>query len=205
MPSSYQTKCFDYTKLGCESRDDCIRKCQINMALRQCDSLPLDTMIEKDDFTVYMAIFNVTPCLLNSNYTSCKVKFTSFDCVNEYYTFKPVVPVPLNNESFKRKFLDLWLNETSTGMKNDYAKFTRVEIFFFGDEPDTIYRHSPAQHPVEFVTFLCGVISLWTGFSVMSMYAYGKRLFNGQMELNPKMNLFPRKTKSVSIIKNIYN
>ena len=167
MLSPYQTKCFDYTKLGCESRDDCIRKCQINMALKQCDSLPLDTTIKKNDFTVYMAKFNVTPCLLNSNYTSCKVKFKSFDCVNEYYTFKPVVPVPLNNESFKRKFLDLWLNETSTGMKNDYAKFTRVEIFFFGDEPDTIYRHSPAQHPVEFVTFLCGVISLWRSFSVI--------------------------------------
>lgn len=114
-----------------------------------------------------------------------------------------MIPVRLN-ESINQFILNILVNRAKKGMKNDYAMFTRIKIFF-GGEPDTIYRHSPAQYLVQFITFLCGVISLWTGFSVMSMYVYGKRLFNGQMKSNQEMNLFTRRTRSVSIVKNIYN
>ena len=75
MPSPYQTKCFDYTKLGCKSRDDCIRKCQIDTASKQCDSLPFNTMIRKDHVNGQMAKFKITPCIGQLNYTFCKVKF----------------------------------------------------------------------------------------------------------------------------------
>ena len=44
--------------------------------------------------------------------------------------------------------------------------------------PNTIYSHSPQQPPVEFICFIGGVISLWTGFSVISIYAYGKQIFS---------------------------
>ena len=48
----------------------------------------------------------------------------------------------------------------------------------FGDEPDTIYTHSPQQYPIEFICFIGGVISLWIGFSVISIYAYGKQVLS---------------------------
>ena len=53
------------------------------------------------------------------------------------------------------------------------------EVFIeFNNEPDTIYTHSPQQHPVEFICLIGGIISLWTGFSIFSIYAYGKNFFN---------------------------
>ena len=47
-------------------------------------------------------------------------------------------------------------------------------FIFYSDQPDTVYRHSP-QYTVEFICFICSVISLWTGFSIFSIYTFGRR------------------------------
>ena len=180
LPSPYQTNCFDYSKLDCQSRSECIRKCQFESALKLCDSLPLQTLISKEDIqndnNKYQYKYKYSNCINKFNLSICESKFKSPDCVNEYYSFKPIIPIKLNrsfdNLTFSR------FNGTIRGMKNDYRLFSNIQINF-GGEPDTIHRHSPAQYPVEFVTFLCGVISLWTGFSIISMYGYGKRFFMG--------------------------
>ena len=49
------------------------------------------------------------------------------------------------------------------------------------------YIHSPYQHPIEFICFIGSVISLWTDFSVISMYAYGKRFFRRNQKQKQKM------------------
>lgn len=74
----------------------------------------------------------------------------------------------------------------------DLTKLSVVDIRLNG-QPDTIYRHSPQQHPIEFICFIGVIISLWTGFSVISLYAYGKGFFmrknkNSKHEKNSSIN-----------------
>ena len=82
----------------------------------------------------------------------------------------------------------------------------------FGDEPNTIYTHSPQQYPIEFICLIGWMISLWTGFSVMSMYGYGKELLKGQKVKSKKPvvlvnNLYFGKKKNgkVMAVKIIFN
>ena len=42
---------------------------------------------------------------------------------------------------------------------------------------ELLYIHSPQRYPIEFICLIGGLISLWTGFSLHSIYAYGKRFF----------------------------
>ena len=74
-----------------------------------------------------------------------------------------------------------YLNKTFFKLnKNAKADINLVSIVYinFNDDPDTIYTHSPQQYPIEFICFVGGIASLWAGFSVASMYAYGKHVFN---------------------------
>ena len=114
--------------------------------------------------------------------------------------------------------------------KNHFDKITRIEIDFSG-QPDTIYMNSPLQKPVEFICFIGGIISLWTGFPVLSIYAYGKWFFiqnqiekqsmksmkvlvnyanefnikkrNGEMSIFKKIRKFINKKHAVIIVINV--
>ena len=61
MQSPYKTNCFDYTKYGCKSRNDCIDKCTIELALKDWKSLPPQTFVDRhnhvDKFTEQNCIF----------------------------------------------------------------------------------------------------------------------------------------------------
>ena len=37
LPSPYKTHCFDYSKIGCKSKQDCIDKCTIQLTLKHCN------------------------------------------------------------------------------------------------------------------------------------------------------------------------
>ena len=49
--------------------------------------------------------------------------------------------------------------------------------FVASNEPDTHYVHSPQQLFVEYICYIAGVISLWTGFSILSIYSFAKRFW----------------------------
>ena len=86
MPSPYQTNCFHYKNVGCKSRNDCIEKCNIELAKEQCNSLPLNINM---DISHANHIYNYSnyQCLKMFNYSICKNKFKSHHCINEYYRF----------------------------------------------------------------------------------------------------------------------
>ena len=145
----------------------------IELSLKKCNSLYLltnvDTRNDKD-------FYNYSFCTAYMNYKICEDKYKSSDCTNEYYSFKPFTDLTLNDsytiKYMKENYFRKYINHTI--QKVNFNALSTVSIVF-GDEPDTIYRHSPQQPPVEFVCFIGGVISLWTGISVLSLYAYGKR------------------------------
>ena len=168
LPAPYKTNCFNYTELGCQSKQDCVDKCQIELSMKQCNnSLPLNIYVDvNNDKDVY----KFSKCTYYFNYNVCEEKFKSPDCMNEYFLIKPSI---LFNKKINSGYFHFF-NATKRGMKYNNSLITQVQIVFDG-EPDIIYRHSPSQYPVEFICFIGGVISLWTGFSVFSLYAYGKR------------------------------
>ena len=54
------------------------------------------------------------------------------------------------------------------------------------NQPDTHYIHCPEQLLVEYICHVAGVISLWTGFSILSIYSFAKRFYR---ERNVKIDI----------------
>ena len=205
LPSPYQTNCLNYTRIGCKSRSDCIDKCHIEMSLKQCNSLPLSTNIgpiltdihrHNDKYQ-----FSISLCSINFNYSICEDKYNSPDCTNDYYSFKLIMDSNFENLLNEPVFDGVLssLNVMGKLSRNDSDLLTHIKIVF-GDEPDTIYSHSPQQYPVEFICFIGGVISLWTGFSIISTYAKWKRFTKRQNHVaEVACSLLKRKTKSYQL------
>ena len=175
MPSPYQTNCFDYNKIGCKSRSECVDKCLIEMSLKECNSLNSFTNVDRHNDK---DIYNESECIRHLNTKVCEDKYESSDCLNEYFSFKPFTDLTLNESLYFKMMMDNYVEKrfNQTLQQLNINAFTVITLLF-GGEPDTIYRHSPQQPPIEFICFIGGVISLWTGFSVLSLYAYGKRFF----------------------------
>ena len=192
LPSPYQTNCFDYATIGCKSRSDCIDKCNIEGRLKECNSLPLRTNVDrhngKDRY-----LFGI--CNDDFNYSICENKYKSPDCINEYYKFKLVSDQKLS-QSYEGRALANHLMGLNQTVAKDIDLLVHVNILF-GDQFDTIYNHTPQQYPIEFICFIGGIISLWTGLSVKSIYTYGTQFFGRQnQQLDP---LFIKRTKTAPI------
>ena len=175
MPSPYKTNCFDYNKIGCKSRRDCIDKCHIEYTMKHCNSLPPNTILDKKDDKNNISYECYQP-------NACD-KYNSPDCIDEYYTIKPLQETNLRNYhstsnmvNFDQYITQYTRYNNFNLTKNNIESISYVDIQCY--TPDTIYSHSPQQYPVEFICFIGGVISMWTGFSIISIYAYGKHVFN---------------------------
>ena len=131
--------------------------------------MPKETKVDrhndKDDFQC------IPKC--NFSYSICEQKHKRPDCINEYYSFNTVFDFQVNEATEVRTFN---LNSLDKKINNiNSIENTSFVVILFDDEPDTIYYHSPQQEIVEFVCFVCGVISLWTGFSIFTIYTFGKK------------------------------
>ena len=106
----------------------------------------------------------------NFSYSICEQKYKKPDCINEYYSFKTIIDLKLDEDpQVRTSYLNAINKETNI---NNIS----VIGISYDDEPDTIYNHTPQQEIVEFVCFFCGVISLWTGFSIFSMYTFSRKV-----------------------------
>ena len=142
------------------------------MALIHCNnSLPVYRFVDKNN-DKYKFTFKSVLCPYHSLTKLCKEKYKSPDCFNEYYSFKVVSDKELMGKIFSERTF----KSKNPNVKSDINLRSIVRILF-NKEPDTIYIHSPQQYPIEIICFIGGVISLWTGFSVISIYAYGKQYF----------------------------
>lgn len=178
LPPPYTTQCFDYSKIGFKSRNDCYEKCYIELSVRQCNVVPSYININGKFILVK---FNQTDqeklCIKQVERNICHRKCHHDDCVNEYYTFKLIT----DNEIDDKERLIL----TNEYPNLNYESVSVVEVAST-DEPDTIYRHSPEQQLVEFICYTAGVISLWTGFSILSVYHFGKKFYQNRQNRKQK-------------------
>ena len=166
MPAPYATNCFDYSKIGCQSKSDCIDQCKVELHLRECDVLPSFVNMEKsNDRDKY----ETGDCRETIEKSICEERFTNNDCKMEHFTLKSIIDDEIKKDDVKASFLSKHYPHYNSNL------VTSIDIVF-QDDPDTIYSHSPQQHFVEFACYTGGVIALWTGFSIMSLYGYGKRL-----------------------------
>ena len=174
LPVPYATHCFDYTQIDCQSKSNCTDQCKMELSLKQCGVLPsFVNMDESNDKDRFERNDQEIECKNKIDNSECDEKYKSSDCFNEYYELKSLVNDVLGDD--KVNFLK------SHYPQYDPSLVTSIDIVFH-DDPDTIYRHSPQQHFVEFACYIGGVIALWTGFSVMSLYAVGQRLFTNQIK-----------------------
>ena len=143
------------------------------------------------------------------NTSICKKKYKSSDCVNEYYSMKTIF-----NDDIVGNELTKVMERLSKYPKYKINLVTTIDIEFVGDS-DTIYTHSPEQYFVEFACYIAGVIALWTGVSVMSLYAYTKRFFMRKFAQTTNLNqktrqkdfkspLFARNSNLNQIVTNNY-
>ena len=162
MPSPYKTNCFDYNKIGCKSKSDCIDQCNIKWALNNCNgTLPSNTIIDRRN---EKNKFEQEKCD-DTHKRFCAKNYKSPDCINEHYKIK-LIDDKKFNEMAIHKEIDKLLNDVNqtiyksnnTKAKADINLLSYIQFQFY-NEPDTIYTHSPQQHPIEFICFIGGVIS----------------------------------------------
>ena len=205
MPAPYATNCFDYSKIGCQSKSECIDQCKVEINLRECDVLPSFVNMDKsNDRDKYEA----SDCKESIEKSICEGRFTSNDCFMEHYTLKTVINDEIRKHDEKAEFLSKHYPQYNSNL------VTSIDIVFH-DDPDTIYSHSPQQHFVEFACYAGGVIALWTGFSIMSLYGYGKTFLinnfshfnksNQRRSTNSRGSLFKNYSKINKIADNSNN
>ena len=68
IESPYQTDCFHYTELGCQSRQDKIYKYNIDLALKQRNSLSL---FAKADINNDKDLYFYSNCINHYSYSVC--------------------------------------------------------------------------------------------------------------------------------------
>ena len=189
MPAPYQTNCLDYNLIGCKSRSDCINKCNIETSIKQCNWLPISTNVNKHND---QETYNISSCTHQYDYNEnvCEDKYKLPDWMNEYYTIKPVSDSNINQSWDIKYMMDNYVTKFVNHTQQISDKTLSTVTISFGDEPDTIYTHSPQQPIVEFICFICGVISMWTGISVFSLYAYGNRFIKKRKQFNQKSKAF---------------
>ena len=210
MQSPYKTKCFDYNKIGCKSRRDCVDRCNVEWAFKHCNgSLPSYTIIDRyNDEYIFKG-------RCDNDKEFCELKHKSPDCFNQYYTIKLVsdnkIKELMSDENII-KIENILKSKLNAKASLNLLSFVQIN---FNNEPDTIYTHSPLQYPIEFICLIGGVISLWTGFSIFSIYAFGKRITNRKQNKieaievnvnavnNKKIALINKKNNKISSLKNI--
>ena len=122
MPSPYKTNCFDYNKIGCKSRRDCVDKCNIKWSLEHCNSLPENTILDKHDDK------NNISFTCNKSY-ECQANYKLPDCVDEYYTIKPFQIKKLELSKFEILFIKRFNQINLTTKDNDSITVVEIQCY----------------------------------------------------------------------------
>ena len=157
LQSPYQTDCLHYD-LNTEftSRKDCIRKCKINRSLKRCSVVAHETDVLEGE-----------PSVRFSNDTD------EFDCVNRLGLNQLCHKQCHNNDCFKQH-IEPNVMEDSAIAKLDNLTVLRFLIPF---APKTTFTHKPSIEPIEFVCYMASTLSMWFGFSLLSVGDLVRHLF----------------------------
>ena len=182
LPAPYQINCFDYHQIGCKSRSDCIDKCNIEMSLKKCSELPVDTNVDRHNDK---NINNLWKCCINYDGSVCEDKYKSPNCLNWYFSIQPFSVVILNKS---------WISKYKMNKVN--VKAVAAVTIKFSHQPYIIYIHSPQQTIIEFIFSIRGILGLWIGFYVMIIYIW--KIFGSQNYDSTQKTWFTSKCRAFS-------
>lgn len=189
----YGSDCIDYGEIGFKSRTDCINKCLVNLSLSQCRVLPNHINVDANNNDSFIKNDKQRACQRQIRADGqCERKCHHSNCVNHYYTHKKITVKPFSDSEKQL------LSAEYSGLK--LTLMTKL-VVVYADEPDTIFEHTPTQHFVEYACYTGGVISLWTGFSIISVYAYVKpvwRTYLSKRNINRRSTFFVKKIRADS-------
>ena len=152
LPSPYLTDCIDYSQaMAAKSRNDCVRKCKVRLSLEKCG-------VVSDEIDVYSGEENVVFAKTKHEITCTRREKLEDICWKE---------CP-HNDCFEQ-YMEARIIQSSDVR---YDKL-RLMIPF---EPRTTFRHKPCIQVIEFLCYLASTLSLWFGFSVISVYFWIKDL-----------------------------
>jgi len=156
LESPYPTDCINYHKnTEYLSRRDCKRKCMIRRSLSKCNVIFEEINVFKWENNIRFA--NTTDeikCSKNLDLNQyCSRNCSHMDCIKTYYK-----PVFLTNDASEEKEIRIdWV------------------IPF---EPETIFWHKPRIELIEFLCYIAAILSLWFGFSILSIYFWLNKLID---------------------------
>jgi hypothetical protein len=161
LPKPYPTDCIDYhIRTEFLSQKDCIRKCLIRESIDKCNAISNDTKIYEWEIRSLDGKHSDDNCsgnvyLKNKCNKICRHK----DCVKSFY--KPYVITSLPNN----------------GKDANNNKDAQILISLLM-EPKRKYCYYPKIETIEFLCYLASVLSLWFGFSFLSVYTLFEKLQN---------------------------
>jgi len=153
MTKPYINSCFDYQKLGYYSRSDCIFKCKVDFYKDRNDGWfgfylteplandPMKDQWNKTKFNKWMRPVEGKHCKNICGHGD--------DCFKEY--FRAIIST--NNQLMRHH------------MRRDSSFVSILPPTL----PDLTFTHSPKIHFEEFLCYLTSVISLWFGFSIITL------------------------------------
>ena len=147
LPRPYKTDCKDYTTTTeYISRDDCFKKCKLQLNNHKCRAVFQGDSIRKDEPGIIFSEPN--DCSKKIDFFSiCNKRCKQTECNFEYY--RPVL---------LREFC-CYSDNIGTVMN-----------LVIPSEPQITFNHEPKLRKVEFICYLASTISMWFGISFYSLY-----------------------------------
>jgi len=148
LESPYPTNCINYeTNTEYLSRNECIRKCQINRSISKCNVISDAVNIFKWEQDIRFAVtVDQENCIEELNLNEyCLRMCPNYDCIKYYY--KP--------------------NLVASGIKGQIENTISIG---FSTEAETTYWHKPRIELIEYICYMASIFNLWFGFSILSIY-----------------------------------
>jgi hypothetical protein len=155
LPKPYPTDCIDYhIRTESLSRKDCIRKCLIRESIDKCNAISNDAQIYEWEIKSPDVKYSDHNCSKNLSLNNkCNNFCRHKDCVKTFY--KPYVITSFAN----------------------YTKDAEI-LISLPMEPKRIYCYYPKIETIEFLCYLASILSLWFGFSFLSVYSLFEKFQN---------------------------
>ncbi len=154
LQSPYPTNCINYySSTEFLSIKDCIRRCRLKESFSNCKVISDEINVFKWETSVrFVENSDEEKCIKDLDLIEYCSKFCSnMDCVKHYYK-----PVLISGELTDRKEVII-----------DLTILT---------EPETTFWHKPKIETIEFLCYIASILSIWFGFSILSIYFWIKRL-----------------------------
>ena len=150
LESPYSTGLDYKSRTEFTSQEDCIRKCKIMRSVSQCQVIGSDTdVFEREQSFRFANESAEIACVKRLGLNQiCHKQCHQYDCHKQFIDTKII------------------------GTDEDRYKNTNLCAvgIVMTPSPKRTYTHKPSTQPIEFMCFMASTLSIWFGFSMLSIY-----------------------------------